>query len=78
MIFFGDEIVRASLRLEEQSIERPLSSIVRTQMELAVGNRGLRIESRKRCEGETAKAGRNQGSRGSLAKTDEKVAAART
>ena len=78
MILLVDEIVRARLRLEEQSIERPLGPIVRMQMELTVGNRGLRVESRKSRKGETAKSGGNESSRGALAKADEKVTATRT
>jgi hypothetical protein len=77
MVFFGDKIVEAGLRLEEQGIQRPLGSIVRTQMEFGVRrDRGGRIKVIDRREGETAKARRNQGRRGSLAAADEKVAAA--
>jgi hypothetical protein len=78
MVFFGDEIIQAGLRLEQYGIQRPLGSIVRMQMEVAVGwdcdGRIARIDERK---GETAKASRNYRRRSALAAADEEVTAAR-
>ena len=77
MVFFDDEIVQARLRLEEQGVERPLRSIVRTQLEVAVRWNGWgEIERINGRESETAKIRRNHRGRGALAAAEEKVTAA--
>ena len=77
VIFLGDEVVQARLRLEQRGLDRQLGAIVRTQMEFATGEDAFgesgSVGERK---SQTAQTRRNERRGGSLAAPDQKVAAA--
>jgi hypothetical protein len=78
LIFFGDEGVKAGLRLEQRGVERPFLAIARVKMEFALGGgRSKRWEERRRAESEAAEGRRKRGDGSSLAATEEEVASVR-